>query len=1036
MPAGFAAESGAPSEGRDLESSWELKAGDFVRMKGNTSVAGVLQDVREVRGRKTASVQFPTGMRRIPLKELELVPMQVDDPVAIVRKGQFSGPASLRQRIAHVRLSGNLSDIFYSMESTDTDFYAHQFKPVVKILDSPTGNLLIADEVGLGKTIEAGLIWNELVARFKYNRFLVVCPKVLCEKWRLELTTKFGIDARVCNASDLTELFSSTFHQRNGFVAICGMQGIRPRPKNKRSNRPADKLADLLEEEQISDKLVDLLVIDEAHHIRNVGTQTNRLGELLCGIATHTVMLSATPLNLHNRDLHTLLKLLDELTFRDERALERIIRANQPLIAARDAVLTGKPLEEIEQHLEQAASDTLLQGARSLGKLREDITKAPELFTPVKRAQMARRLERLNLLSNVVNRTRRRDVEEFRVVRNVSAFRAELTPDERAVYDAITDAVLNYAWENDLPVGFLTVMPQRMLASSLPAALQHWRNKSLITDYEDEDSDESNENETWKQPLTQLLSRVSRNLPEPSELEAQDTKYNTFLNVLQSNLSTNTGEKIVVFSTFRSTLRYLARRLKQSGVQTAMLHGEIEDRVGVISSFKENKDVAVLLASEVGSEGIDLQFARTLVNYDLPWNPMRVEQRIGRIDRLGQAAEIISVLNLLHKNTVDERIYHRLHERLGLCKSALGGFEEILGHEISSLTSDLFSGMLTHEEQEQRLIQAEQAIANRREEEELLEKEAAALIAHGDYILHSIKEAKTSGNWISDGDIVGYLEFTLGIFDPASSLQWEKDKGLVHVKLTGAGRHDLEDWCRTNQLPLGPIAKSGASVTFRVGTKSENSRYPRLGPSHPLIRFLSNYLSEKGGLEANVIAVTLERAPAVGLQPGLYIGNVQAWQYGKGSASISLAYSMASVSDGSLLDAELAETVTNICLSQTQKWQGAKAEVNMDEVADVLESVVEPNLEERFFEEGERRKNEMEDRIFIQLKTLEEHARNQRETFKETIRRSGPRLEAANKARLKKFEETIEKRRRQIERQRIAESSARSVGSILVKVFS
>lgn len=1003
-------------------------------MKGNATVAGVIQDIRDVRGRKTASVQFPTGTRRIPLKELELVPAQVDDPVEIVRRGQFSGPASLRQRIAHVRLSGNLSDIFYSMESTDTDFYAHQFKPVVKILNSPTGNLLIADEVGLGKTIEAGLIWNELVARFKYNRLLVVCPKVLCEKWRLELTTKFGIDARVCNASDLTELFGSSFHQRNGFVAICGMQGIRPRPKNKRGNRPADKLANLLEEAQISDKLVDLLVIDEAHHFRNVGNQTNRLGELLCGIAVHIAMLSATPLNLHNRDLHTLLRFLDELTFRDERALERIIRANRPLISARDAVLSGKPLEELKQHLEEAASDTLLQDTRALRKLREDVSKAPELLTPAERAQIARRLERLNLLSNVVNRTRRRDVEEFRVERTVRAFRAEMTPDERVVYDAVTDAVLNYAWENDLPVGFLTVMPQRMLASSLPAALQHWRSRNVIADYEDEDDDAAYESVTWEQPLTQLLSRVSKTLPQPDELEEQDTKFNTFLKLLQSHLSKNPGEKIVVFSTFRSTLRYLERRLELDGVQTMMLNGETEDRVAVISSFKKNANVEVLLASEVGSEGIDLQFARTLVNYDLPWNPMRVEQRIGRIDRLGQEAESISVLNLLHKNTVDERIYHRLHERLGLCQSALGGFEEILGQEISSLTSDLFSRELTHEEQEQRVVQAEQAIANRRVQEELLEKEAAALIAHGDYILHSIKEAQSSGNWITDDDIVGYLEITLGSFDPASSLHWDKDKGLVHVQLTGAGRHDLEDWCRQNQLPPGPIAKSSAPVTFRVGTKSKNSRHPRLGPSHPLIRFLSNSLSEKGGLEANVIAVTLEVSSALGLQSGLYIGNVQAWQYGKGSASISLAYSMASVLDGALLDAAQAETVINICLSQTQKWQAARAEIDVDDIADVLAAVVEPDLEERFFDESERRKIEMEDRISIQLKTLEEHAENQRATFNDIIRRSGPRLEAANKARLKKFEETINKRRRQIERQRIEDSSSSSIGSVLLKV--
>ncbi len=1017
-----------------MKTDTDLKVNDFVRSKGNTTSVGVIQEIRERNGRMAASVRFPNGIRRVPIKQLELVPQEPEDAVEIVRKGQFSGPASLRQRLAHVRLSGNLSEIFYSMESSDTDFYAHQFKPVVKILDSPTGNLLIADEVGLGKTIEAGLIWTELAARFKYNRFLVVCPKVLCEKWRLELSTKFGVDARICDAAGLTELLSSTFHQKNGFVAICGMQGIRPRPKEKRGNKPADKLAELLEDGQVVDKLVDLLVIDEAHHMRNVGTQTNRLGELLCGTAVHTAMLSATPLNLHNRDLQTLLRFLDELTFRDEQALERIIRANQPLISARDAVLAGKPKEELAEKLEKAARDPILRNTSALKKLREDVARHSSEFAPEQRAQIAKRLERLSPLSNVVNRTRRRDVEEFRVERKVSAYRSSMTPDERNVYDRITEEILRYAMDNDLPVGFLTVMPQRMLASSLPAALHHWKSKSVVTGFEDEEDVGNEENDSRKQPLAQQLSRVVSSLPSPGELETQDTKFISFLGTVKSHLDDNPGQKIVVFSTFRSTLKYLQRRLEAEGLNTCLLHGETDDRVGVLSTFKTSKEAQILLASEVGSEGIDLQFARTLINYDLPWNPMRVEQRIGRIDRLGQTAETISVINLLHKNTVDERIYHRLHERLGLCKSALGGFEEILGQEINTLEAEILSNRLTEEEQEKRLIQAEQAIANRREEEDKLEREAASLIAHGDYILKSINESQGNKNWISDEDIVNYLEFALGSIDPGSDIRWEKTEGLVHVRLSGNGQFDFEEWCVGNRLEPGPLSRNSLPVTYRVGTQSSLTRHARLSPSHPLIRWLSSALSEKGGLNANATAVALEESQAAGLSPGMYVGTVQAWQYGTSSSSVMLAYSMADVSDEVLISSELAEKVFNNCLAQAQKWQGASADVETDDIAEILETIVEPDLEDRFFEEAERRKVEMEDRISIQLETLEEHAIKQRASFAKIIEQSGPRLEAANKARLKKFEESLSKRKRQIEKQRIDESSTLPIGSILLRV--
>ena len=1010
-----------------------LSTNSFVRQKGNPALAGVIQDIRDIRGRLTAQVQFPSGARRIPLEQLELVPSVMEQSSDLVRKGQFSGPASLRQRMAHVRLSGNLKEIFYSMESTDTDFYAHQFKPVVKMLDSPTGNLLIADEVGLGKTIEAGLIWTELAARYKYNRVLIVCPKVLCEKWRIELATKFGIDARICDASALNDLLSSSFSQRSGFAAICGMQGIRPRPKEKRTGRPADNLANVLDDAQSEDKLVDLLIIDEAHHMRNLGTQTNRLGELLCGISQHTTMLSATPLNLHNRDLHSLLKLLDELTFRDEEALNRLIKANQPLVSAREAVLSGKPMEEVSEILEIAAADPILRNTRALNKLRTDITGGAEQ-NYAERAQIARRLEKVNLLYNVVTRTRRRDVEEFRVERNVSAYRADMTDDEREVYDHVTSAILKYARENDLPVGFLTVMPQRMVASCLPAALGHWRRNGDAAVYEDEDYLDENDNQFG--PLIRLLARIATAFPSPSELEVQDSKFYKFIEIIQKHISANPDQKIIVFSTFIPTLRYLKRRLEATGFAARMLHGGTEDRVGLIKDFENSSNTPILLASEVGSEGIDLQFAQTLVNYDLPWNPMRLEQRIGRIDRLGQKSESVSIFNLIHRNTVDDRIYNRLHERLGLCKMALGGFEEILGQEIEDLTTDLLSGHFSVEEQERRLEQAEQAIANKRQEEVVLEREAAALIAHGDYILDSIREAQSGGGWISEGDIIDYLQFALGTVDPNSDILWQKSEGLAKILLTANGRHDYEEWCSRHNLNPGPLARRTFPTTFRVGTDHTGERHPRLGPSHPLVRFLSYTLSEEGGLSPNAVALTLHEEQSEGLEPGVYVGSIQTWKFGSGASSTLLGYGLANATRDKLLPPEIAERVLSSCLKYATKWHGAIAEVSPADIADRILNLVEPDLESRFFDEKERRKAEVEDRVTIQLLTLEEHGQSQRLKFEDIIQKSVPQLKAANRARLRRFEETLNNRRRRIEAQQIEETSYFSVCAVLLKVIS
>lgn len=926
------------------------------------------------------------------------------------------------------------------MESSDTDFYAHQFKPVVKILESPTGNLLIADEVGLGKTIEAGLIWTELAARYKYNRLLVVCPKVLCSKWQEELASKFGVDAQICNARNLHYTLSNPFKQRSGFAVICGMQSIRPRPKEKRGEHPADQLAKLLEENQGMDRLVDLLVIDEAHHMRNSGTQTNHLGQLLCGIAEHVAMLSATPINLHNRDLHSLLRLIDELTFRDESSLEQIINANQPLVAARDAVLAGRSVDEVFQLLLAASRAPILTKAASLKKLISELREKTEL-SPTQRAEIARRLERVNLLSNVINRTRRRDVEELRVHRDVSAYRVEMTQEEREVYDAVTAEILNYAQDQSLPTGFLTVMPQRMLASSIPAALEHWQRKDFSTGFEDEDDqavDESSENTEAKmdsRPLMQVLSRLVRDLPGAKNMAEKDSKFNKLLRVLRTRIEDAPDEKFIVFSTFRPTLAYLKRRLEEKGISTLTIHGGTDKRSELIKDFERLPEIKILLASEVASEGIDLQFARTVVNYDLPWNPMRIEQRIGRVDRLGQTSKTISVLNLLHAQTVDERIYNRLHERLGLCQKALGGFEEILGRDIYNLTRDLLSGKLSEEEERRRLEQTEQAIATKRKEEEILEREAAALFAHGDYIVQSIKQSRRDGNWLTDADIIDYVESTLQFLYSGSTVQWEKSQGLATLSLSEECRFDFETWCEKKKLSSAPIGRHMGPVIFKVGEAEKKLRHPRLNPTHPFMRFLSHFLEKEAGLRALATSIRLPAADALGLKPGVYVGAIEEWEFGKGVTSTIIGNALVSLETKKIFESEIADRVTAAVMAHAEHWPTPAEETNLDYAAYCFETILELDLAARFMTESVRREAEISDRIELQLETLEEHARKQRLNFERIISSAGKRLEAANRARLEKIEEGIRLRRRRIEAQSASNPSSRQMGVFLLKVM-
>ena len=239
--------------------------------------------------------------------------------------------------------------------------------------------------------------------------------------------------------------------------------------------------------------------------------------------------------------------------------------------------------------------------------------------------------------------------------------------------------------------------------------------------------------------------------------------------MLKGFFRTNPTEKVVLFSTFRETLNYLNERLTNDGVSSILMHGAVKNpKEQILISFHDDPELRVLLSSEVGSEGIDLQFCHVLVNYNLPWNPMRIEQRIGRLDRLGQSAATILIWNLFYANTIDARIYARLYEKLDLCRRALGDFEAVLGDEVRKLTNDLLSGHLTNEQQEARIDQTTQALANLEQEEHNLENEASHLVAYGDYILNEVRAARELNRWINGEDLKAYVTDFFHLHYPGS----------------------------------------------------------------------------------------------------------------------------------------------------------------------------------------------------------------------------------------------------------------------------
>ncbi|MGH9971356.1 MAG: DEAD/DEAH box helicase, partial [Pyrinomonadaceae bacterium] len=404
---------------------------------------------REAAGKRYVQIEFPDGTTYLSEDQVEPAD-ELIDLFDVLRRGQLGRASDLRRLLTHVRIGGRLANLIYSMETTYTDFYAYQFKPVLKLLETPTKGILIADEVGLGKTIEAGLIWTELRSRVDARRLIVVCPAVLREKWRMELARRFGIQAETLNAEETLRKLRWALEEQpgSGFHIVASMQGLRPRRdwgEDEQSENPASKLAKYLQERSEDAPFIDLLVVDEAHYLRNPATKTHELGELLSSVAERVVFLSATPIHLDSEDLYQLLSLLDPDTFNSPELFDSILEANEPLVRARELVMSGRAdSEELLQLLTEAKNNPYLAESRQLASLLADLPGSKRLREKETISELAFRLDTINLLSHVVTRTRKREVSEWRVRRQPVAEKVTMTAPEQAFYEKVTEVIREF----------------------------------------------------------------------------------------------------------------------------------------------------------------------------------------------------------------------------------------------------------------------------------------------------------------------------------------------------------------------------------------------------------------------------------------------------------------------------------------------------------------------------------------------------------------------------------------------------------------
>lgn len=1042
----------------------QLNPGDKVRIASNPSKVGTLTDIFDgpvdKPKRRKVLVRFTNGDENfVLLASLEKVPEGLEGPYSLMRQGRYGRVQDLRGAITYHRLSGRLANLIYSLNTTNTDFYAYQFKPVLQFLDSPCKGILIADEVGLGKTIEAGLIWTELTARQDARHLLVVCPAMLCQKWQDELKNRFGIQAEIRNIQGVKKLIELI---RKGdveeTVTIASMQRLRKLAAQ--DGAETEYWQDL----EIEDTVFDLIIIDEAHYLRNPQTLTHQMGKLLRPICDNMALLSATPIHMKNDDLFYLLNILDKENFWYEKFFNYMIDANAPIVLLRDRILKEHvPAGYFLNIINQLSSNDWFKNSEQLKYLVNFPPNDTELASVNGRARLAERLDRLNPLTKVVARTRKRDVQERRVIRVPRLLNSEMTEYESKFYETVTNTVYNYcaSIEMEKIATFILTMPWMQMASCMASAYNSWikkTNNNLNEEYMEsayEFFGESLENEknTFQSELIQIVADATRDTFSYAELKKTDSKYCTLRDSLCKYWQENPDNKVVLFSFFRGTLQYLQERLNEDGIKSSLVMGGM-DKISAIEKFADPKGPDLLLSSEVAAEGVDLQFSSLLINYDLPWNPMRIEQRIGRIDRIGQKSEKILIWNFLHAGTIDEKIYNKLLERLNIFEHALGSIEGVLGDKIHSLGNTLLTHKFTEDEQERLISQTAMAIENYNRTQEHLEEESSRLIAHGEYIQSKVVLAKELGRYITDIDLSIYVrEFLEREYEGTKFINTgEKSEEKYNLKLSITAQSDLLNFLQAYGLANRTrILRRQDELLVRFANKTGTKEYnvEIITQYHPIVRFVSEALRKKGktGGYFPVSAITLRKANVPFCRPGVYVYAVQRWSVSGVRDTEQLEYAVKSYDDGTILDKEQAEKLVNIAAMFGEDWLSVNGEFDSEQIAnwyDECSTDIEDGYQQ-FIGDIQRENN---DRINMMINTIDKHRKEQTAKIEERITRHKEReqihgkdqgkwysLARAEQGKLKKLNKKLDDRIAMLHQKQQIKSESGSVSGGIIKVY-
>ena len=599
---------------------------------------------------------------------------------------------------------------------------------------------MIADEVGLGKTIQAGLLLRQAWLAGKAKRILILAPKAVLKQWQLELREKFNLHWPIYDGQKLHWYPSPGLRALQSPSQPVSRQNWHQHPCVLASSqllRRTDRAPELLTEAEPW----DLVILDEAHHARRKGgglaqdQRPNQLLHLMRQLRHRTaglILLTATPMQVSPVEVWDLLALLGLPPQWDMAAFLRFFehsaapmphngqlaemaalfvaaeRVYGPItVAAAQAITPGQSKLKVNKIL-----NTLRAGVRvAFNALETDERRAAvqlmKAHTPL-RQLMSRHTRQLLRRYHQTGQLTLRIAE-----RQVTDQFVQLTPMERAVYTAVEDYIAttyqNAAADERTAIGFVMTIYRRRLASSFYALRRTLEKRLATTHQADPDQwtgdpalaedvlDDDTADETMDVEDAAQLEQAALNREEQSDIERllamirvlpPDTKASCLLTELQT-LRAQHYLQAIIFTQYTDTLDFL-RELLINHWGSAVLcfsgrGGEIFEngawrvigRDDTKRRFREGR-ADILLCTDAAAEGLNFQFCGALINYDMPWNPMRVEQRIGRIDRLGQSFSVIRIVNLHYQDTVETDVYLALRERINLFETFVGRLQPIL----------------------------------------------------------------------------------------------------------------------------------------------------------------------------------------------------------------------------------------------------------------------------------------------------------------------------------------------------------------------